>query len=123
MRMNKTLLGLVDDLYEDLELWYPKLRLEEAGFETRLAGLELKTFRGKNGYPAAADALIKDVKSADFIGVLIPGGFMPDRLRRESAVLSLTREFFEQGKLVAFICHGGWIAVSARILKGKRVTG
>ncbi|HYT60404.1 MAG TPA: type 1 glutamine amidotransferase domain-containing protein [Haliangiales bacterium] len=121
--MNGTVLSLVDDLYEDLELWYPKLRLEEAGYATRLAGPELKTFHGKNGYPATADALIRDVQSADFMGLLIPGGFMPDKLRREPKVLSLTREFFEHGKLVAFICHGGWIPISAKILKGKRATG
>ena len=121
--MSRTILTFVDDLYEDLELWYPKLRLEEAGYDTRLAALELKTFRGKHGYPAAADMTVSDVKSADFLGLLIPGGFMPDKLRREPKVLSLTREFFEHGKLVAFICHGVWIPVSAKILKGKRATG
>jgi protease I len=121
--MQKTLLTFVDDLYDDLELWYPKLRLEEAGFAMRLAGPELRTYAGKHGYPAKADALISNMRSQDFGGLLIPGGFMPDKLRRDSKVLSLTREFFEQGKLVAFICHGGWIPVSARILKGKRVTG
>ena len=121
--MNKSILCFVDDLYEDLELWYPKLRLEEAGYATCLAGLELKVFRGKNGYPAAAEALLSEVKSADFLGLLVPGGFMPDKLRREPRVLSLTREFFEQGKLVAFICHGGWIPISAKILTGKRAAG
>jgi len=121
--MNKSILSFVDDLYEDLELWYPKLRLEEAGYTTRLAGFDLKFFRGKHGYPAAAEALISEVKSADFLGLLVPGGFMPDKLRREPKVLSLTREFFEQGKLVAFICHGGWIPISAKILTGKRAAG
>jgi protease I len=121
--MPKTLLTFVDDAYEDLELWYPKLRLEEAGFAMRLAGPELKTFTGKHGYPAAADSLIRDANSRDFVGLLIPGGFMPDKLRRDAKVLSLTRDFFEQKKLVAFICHGGWIPISARILKGKHATG
>ena len=121
--MSRTILTFVDDLYEDLELWYPKFRLEEAGYDTRLAALELKTFRGKHGYPAAADMTVSDVKSADFLGLLIPGGFMPDKLRREPKVLSLTREFFEHGKLVAFICHGGWIPISAKVYKGVRVTG
>src|SRR6266508_6726812 len=121
--MNKSILSFVDDLYEDLELWYPKLRLEEAGYTTRLAGLDLKSYRGKNGYPAAAEALISEVKSTDFLGLLVPGGFMPDKLRREPKVLSLAREFFEQGKLVAFICHGGWIPISAKILNGRRATG
>jgi protease I len=121
--MQKTLLTFVDDLYEDLELWYPKLRLEEAGCAMRVAGPELKTYSGKHGYPAPADALIREMNSRDFCGLLIPGGFMPDKLRRDAKVRSLTREFFEQGKLVAFICHGGWIPISAKILPGKRATG
>ena len=121
--MSKTLLTFVDDIYEDLELWYPKLRLEEAGFAVRLAGKEMKTFKGKHGYPATADALISDCRSTDFAGLLIPGGFMPDKLRRDARVLSLTREFAEQGKLVAFICHGGWIPISAGVYGGVRVTG
>lgn len=121
--MQKTLLTFVDDSYEDLELWYPKLRLEEAGFAMRVAGPESKAYAGKHGYPAKADALISEMRSQDFCGLLIPGGFMPDKLRRDPKVLSLTREFFEQGKLVAFICHGGWIPISAKILRGRRVTG
>jgi protease I len=121
--MQKTLLTFVDDIYEDLELWYPKLRCEEAGYAMRVAASEIKTYQGKHGYPAKSDLLLKDAKSQDFCGLLVPGGFMPDKLRRDAKVLSLTREFFEQGKLVAFICHGGWIPISAKILKGKRVTG
>jgi protease I len=121
--MAKMVLTFVDDVYEDLELWYPLLRLQEAGFETRIAALELRTFSGKHGYPAKSDILLKDARSENFCGLLIPGGFMPDKLRRETKVLELTREFHEQGKLVAFICHGGWIPISARILRGKRVTG
>src|SRR5213594_4380632 len=121
--MNKSILTFVDDLYEDLELWYPKLRLEEAGYETRITVPELKVYAGKHGYPVRAEALISEARSADFCGLLIPGGFMPDKLRRDPKVLTLTREFCEQGKMVAFICHGGWIAISAKILKGKRATG
>ena len=121
--MSKTLLTFVDDIYEDLELWYPLLRLQEAGYAMRLAAHEIRTYSGKHGYPAASDLLLADARSQDFSGLLVPGGFMPDKLRRDAKVLSLTREFFEQGKLVAFICHGGWIPISAKILKGKRVTG
>jgi protease I len=121
--MQKTLLAFVDDVYEDLELWYPRLRLEEAGYSTKLAAPEIKTFTGKHGYPAKSDLLLSDARSEDFCGLLIPGGFMPDKLRRDTKVLSLTREFFEQGKLVAFICHGGWIPISAKILKGRKATG
>lgn len=121
--MQKTLLTFVDDLYEDLELWYPKLRCEEAGHAMQLAATEIKTYQGKHGYPAKSDLLLSEARSQDFCGLLVPGGFMPDKLRRDAKVLALTREFFEQGKLVAFICHGGWIPISARILKGKCATG
>jgi protease I len=121
--MEKRLLAFVDDLYEDLELWYPKLRLEEAGYSTQLAGPERRTVKGKHGYPARVDLLIQEACETDYRGLLIPGGFMPDKLRRDHRVLALTRGFFEQGKLVAFICHGGWIPISARILRGRRATG
>jgi len=121
--MQKTLLTFVEDIYEDLELWYPRLRLEEAGYAMRVAAPEIKTYKGKHGYPANSDLLLKDARSQDFCGLLVPGGFMPDKLRRDAKVLSLTREFFEQGKLVAFICHGGWIPISAKIIKGRKVTG
>jgi protease I len=119
----KRILSFVGDIYEDLELWYPKLRLEEAGYTTVLAAEEVKVFSGKHGYPAKADMLLRDARSQDFAGLLIPGGFMPDKLRRNPKVLELTREFFAQGKLVAFICHGGWVPISAKILKDKRATG
>jgi len=119
----RTVLAFLDDVYEDLELWYPKLRLEESGYAIQCAAPEIKTYTGKHGYPAPADLLLRDARSRDFCGLLVPGGFMPDKLRRDPKVLSLTREFFEQGKLVAFICHGGWIPISAKILNGRRVTG
>jgi len=121
--MNKNILAIVGDIYEDLELWYPKIRLEEAGYTTKLAGEEIRTYMGKHGYPAPSDLLLTKARSEDFAGLLIPGGFMPDKLRRHPDVQRLTREFFQQGKLVAFICHGGWIPISAKILKGKRATG
>ncbi|MFZ0826474.1 MAG: type 1 glutamine amidotransferase domain-containing protein [Verrucomicrobiia bacterium] len=123
MKKSRAVLAFLADIYEDLELWYPKLRLEEAGYATKCAAPEIKTYTGKHGYPAQSDMLLNDARSTDFCGLVVPGGFMPDKLRRDAKVLSLTREFFEQGKLVAFICHGGWIPISAKILKGKRVTG
>jgi len=121
--MQSAVLAFLDDIYEDLELWHPKLRLEESGYTVRLAAPEIKSYSGKHGYPAKADLTLEEARSADFVGLLIPGGFMPDKLRRDTKVLSLTREFFEQGKLVAFICHGGWIPISAKILKGRKATG
>lgn len=121
--MQKTILTFLDDDYEDLELWYPRLRLEEAGYTTRYAAPQMKTYRGKHGYPATPELLISDIRPMSYDGLYIAGGWMPDKLRRDPTVLRLTKEFFEQGKMVAFICHGGWIPISAKIIKGKRVTG
>ena len=119
----KKILTFVDDIYEDLELWYPKLRVEEAGWSVDLAGPEIKKYSGKHGYPASSNMKISDVREDSYQALLIPGGFMPDKLRRDSRVLSITKNFFDSGKLVAFICHGGWIPISAKILSGKRETG
>ncbi len=112
------------DIYEDLELWYPKLRLIEAGAEVVVAGEQAgQQYSGKHGYPSVSDAAIADVSSVDFHALVVPGGFMPDRLRRLPRVLELVREFFQAGKPVAAICHGGWIPISAGIYRGIRVTG
>ena len=121
---NLRLLMFVEDIYEDLELWYPKLRLAEAGAKVTVAGPESgRTYHGKHSYPCVADAAIIDVEAADFSGVVIPGGFMPDKLRRDPKVLQLVRQFADAGKLVAAICHGGWIPISAGVYQGVRVTG
>ena len=120
----KRFLMFVDDIYEDLELWYPRLRLIEAGAKVTMAGVTAgHVYHGKHSYPCAADVTIGEVHSADFAGVVIPGGFMPDKLRRNPKVLVLVREFAAAGKLVAAICHGGWIPISAGVYKGIRVTG
>jgi protease I len=114
----------VGDIYEDLELWYPKLRLAEAGAEVVVAGPQPRTsYAGKHGYPCVSDVAISDTRSADFAGVVIPGGFMPDKLRRDPQVLKLVRECAQSEKLVAAICHGGWIPISAGVYRGVRVTG
>ena len=109
-------------LYEDLELWYPKIRLEEEGVSTVVAGLGERTYQGKRGYPVTTDANVDDVRSASFDGLVIPGGYAPDIMRRFPRVLELTREIFEAGKPVAFICHAGWVPISAGIVRGKRGT-
>jgi protease I len=114
----------VADDYEDLELWYPKLRLIEAGAHVTVAGPKGDTlYKGKHGYPCRSDASIALMESDDFHGVVIPGGFSPDKLRRDDDVKRLVREFAESEKLVAAICHGGWIAISAGVYRGVRVTG
>lgn len=117
------ILIFVGDDYEDLELWYPKLRLEEAGAKVTLAGLAGDTrYVSKHGYPVTSDVSVAEVNGNQFDGVVIPGGWMPDKLRRDAKVLSLTRHFAENGKLVASICHGGWINASADICQGVRMT-
>src|SRR2546428_545643 len=108
--------------YEDLELWYPKIRLEEEGAATTVAGLGERTYAGKRGYPVTVDTNVSDVDAGDFDGLVIPGGFAPDQLRRHDVVLKITREIFHSGKPLAFICHAGWVPISAKILKGKRAT-
>ena len=117
------ILAFVDDIYEDLELWYPKIRLEEEGWQVVVAGPQKgRVYEGKNGYPCTSDAAIADMVSADFDALLIPGGFAPDKLRRDPKVLELVREFERDGKCIAHICHAGWICISAGILKGRRAT-
>ncbi len=117
-------LMFVGDDYEDLELWYPRLRLIEAGVHVVVAGAEEGgKYHGKHGYPCVADAAICDMESADFQGVICAGGWMPDKLRRDPKVLQLVREFDSAGKLVAAVCHGGWIPISAGVYRGVSVTG
>jgi len=117
------ILVFVEQYYEDLELWYPKIRLEEEGFEVLVAGPEKKVYDGKNGYPCRPDVLIDDVKTADYAGLVIPGGWAPDKLRRLPRVLEITREFNEAGRTIGMICHAGWVPISAKIVKGRTVTG
>jgi protease I len=118
------LLAFVGDDYEDLELWYPKLRIEEAGGHVTVAGsMQGRTYSGKHGYPCTSDAAFGDMEATDFHGLVVPGGWMPDALRRVEKVLDLVRDFAAQGKLVAAICHGGWIPISAGVYRGVRVTG
>lgn len=121
---NQRFLMFVDDIYEDLELWYPKYRLIEAGAQVTVAGPEAnQKYAGKHGYPCRSDAAIRDMQAGDFQGVVVPGGFMPDKLRRDPKVLELVRQFDQAGKLVAAVCHGGWIPISAGVYRGVRVTG
>ena len=120
----KSVLILVGEIYEDLELWYPRLRLEEAGAEVTVAGPEASVvYLGKNGYPCKSEASIPDMKASEFDALVVPGGFMPDKLRRDPVVLDLVRDFDTAGKPIAAICHGGWIPISAGVYSGIRLTG
>jgi len=120
---DKRILMFVENIYEDLELWYPKLRLIEEGADVVVAGPEArKVYIGKNGYPCKSDVAIEDIDESTFDGLVLAGGFAPDKLRRDPKVLEVTRNIHEAGKLVAHICHAGWITISAGIMKGYKCT-
>jgi len=120
---DKTIAVLVEDIYEDLELWYPVYRLREEGAEVILVGSEFgKTYTSKHGYPATADRAAKKVEAAEFDAVLIPGGYSPDRMRRDPAMVKLVADAMQAGKIVAAICHGPWMLCSAQALQGRRAT-
>lgn len=120
----KTILALLDDIYEDLELLYPKLRLEEEGWKVVVAGPKAGTvYKGKHGYPCKADIDIGDVEDPlAYDALLVPGGFAPDKLRRDANVLNIVRVMHDAQRPIAFICHAGWILISADILRGRRAT-
>ena len=119
----KRVLIFVGEDYEDLELQYPKYRLREAGAEVVVAGLEAGvTHKGKHGYPQVSEAALCDLSADEFDGLVVPGGWMPDKLRRYEDVLSITRDIERQGKCLASICHGAWINISADVVRGYRYT-
>ncbi len=114
---------LAEDLFEDLELWYPLIRLREAGARTVVVGMPgVAQYTGKHGLPVPVDVSADEVEAQDFDAVIIPGGYAPDRMRRHAAMLDLVRGIHEQGGLVAMICHAGWVPISAGIIGGKNVT-
>ena len=108
--------------YEDLELHYPLLRLVEEGVEVKVVGPEKREYRGKHGLTVTAELSIDEARVGDFDVLVIPGGWAPDRLRRDPRVVSFAREFFQSGKLVATICHGPQVLISAKVLRGYRMT-
>ncbi len=113
---------LVQDQYQVLEVWYPYLRLREDNIEAVFVGTGKKEYKSKVGYPVTQDLSISQVNADDFSAVVIPGGYAPDILRREPKINNFVKELFEKSKIVASICHGGWVLVSAGILKGKKAT-
>ena len=119
----RSVLVLVEQAYEDLELWYPKIRLQEEGMRVVVAGPERIRYDGKYGYPCTPDITLDQARADDFDALVIPGGWAPDRLRRLPPVLELVRAFDRATKPIAMICHAGWVPISARILSGRQVTG
>jgi len=119
----KTIAILIEDLYNEFEFWIPYYRMKEAGAKVTVVGTGAKEYHSKIGLPAPGGVSAESVNSAVFDAVIVPGGYAPDRMRRNPAMLKLVRDAFSQGKIVAAICHAGWVLVSAGILKGRRATG
>jgi protease I len=119
----RKVLLLAADQFEDMELLYPLYRLAEEDVTVIVAGLDDKPVTGKKGHgPVPVDTTVSEVREADFDALVIPGGYAPDKLRRSPDVLTLVRAFDDRGKPIAFICHAGWVPISAKIVKGRRAT-
>ena len=115
---------LVEEQYQELEVWVPYYRLKEAGFRALLVGRRRgEVYKGKYGYPAEAERDYADLRPRDLAGVVVPGGFAPDFMRRYPEPAKLVRAVSDRGGLVAAICHGGWLLCSAGMLRGRTVTG
>ncbi len=125
MKLNgKRIAYLIEDGYEDLEFWVPLMRLREEGALVTVVGSgSASQYRGKHCLPAKPDVKADEVRAADFDAVVVPGGWAPDKLRRYPAVLDLVRGVYQQGKIVAAICHAGLVIISAGIISGHRATG
>uniref|UniRef100_A0A7V4DDN3 DJ-1/PfpI/YhbO family deglycase/protease n=1 Tax=Candidatus Caldatribacterium californiense TaxID=1454726 RepID=A0A7V4DDN3_9BACT len=122
--VHRRIVILVENQYQELELWYPLLRLREEGVEAKLVGPGIEeTFLGRHGFPAKAEMVTSSVSPKDFDGIIIPGGFAPDYLRRLPVVTNLVREMYQQGKLIGALSRGPWVLISADIVRGKRIAG
>ena len=123
MLTGRRALVLAADLFEDIELLYPVHRLQEEGVEVIIAGLDDSPVNGKKGHgPVSPDTVVGRVDAGSFDALVIPGGYAPDKLRRSPAVLRLVEAFNAASKPIAFICHAGWVPISAGVLKGRRAT-
>ena len=119
----KRIAVLAENMYQEMELWVPYYRLREEGAEVKVIGAGGgKSYTSKHGYPVNVDVQAESVSAVEFDAVIVPGGYAPDVMRRHAAMVKLVREAHQQGKVVAAICHAGWMLVSAGILKGKRAT-
>jgi deglycase len=119
----KKIATLVAEGVEDLEYYVPLMRLQEEGAEVLTPALDLKPIHGKNGLEITPDTKIDSLRADDLFALIVPGGWAPDKLRRHSMVKDLVRRMDEKGKVIGIICHGGLIAISAGIMKGRRATG
>jgi protease I len=118
----KRIIILVEEIFNDQEFWYPFYRLKEAGADVVVVGSSIQTYTGKAGTQVKCDASAEAISAADFDGIVIPGGYAPDHMRRNPAMVKLVRDLFEADKVVAAICHAGWMLASAKILQERTVT-
>ena len=120
----KKVVLLAENLYQDLELWVPYYRLKEEGAEVTVVGSgSSRIYAGKYGYPIEVEKEAKEIDMDKYHGVVIPGGYAPDVMRRYPEMVRIVREADQKKKVIAAICHAGWMLASAGILKGRKVTG
>jgi protease I len=120
---DKTIAVVVAPGFEDLEFWVPVMRLREEGARVLIVGSTHDTVTGKHCLTATPDIVSSEVASSSLDGVVVPGGWAPDKMRRDPDILRIVRDLHAAGKTVAFICHAGWVAASAGIVRGLRFTG
>ena len=114
---------LAENMYQEMELWVPYYRLKEEGADVKVVGAGgAKSYTSKHGYPVNVDVQAEQVKAVEFDAVIVPGGYAPDMMRRHASMVGLVREATQQGKVVAAICHAGWMLVSAGVLNGRKAT-
>ncbi len=119
----KKILILVEEMFNIHEFWYPYYRLQEAGAQVTVVGSgSAMVYNGKDGTTVKPDTAADKLSAADYDGIVIPGGYAPDMMRRHPAMVNLVREMFNAGKMVAAICHAGWMLASADVLKGRKMT-
>lgn len=119
----KRIAVLAGDNYQELELWYPLLRFQEAGAQVTVVGERTgRVHTSKHGYEVKADIAASEAKPNDYDAIVIPGGYAPDLMRRNPAMVGLVKDAYNKGKVVAAICHAGWMLASADIIRGKRLT-
>lgn len=122
--MSKTILILIENEFRDEEAVYPYYRLKEAGYDVKLVGPQKgKEYKGKFGVILKSDLEVSEIKPEDVTAVIIPGGYAPDKMRINKDMVNLVKDIFLQGKVIAAICHGGWMLAEADIVRGKKVTG
>ncbi len=119
---NKKVVIISTHNFEDTELIYPYYRLKEAGADVKIASLEKGTIRGKHGIEVVAELTIKELKADNYDAVVIPGGWAPDRLRVYKEVLDFVATMNKKGKLIAAICHGPHVLISAGVVRGRKLT-